>query len=93
MPGHYSVSAFMLDTPSQERGGTGQVFDWNLAVEFQKRITKPLILSGGLNPENVAKAIETVQPYAVDVSSGVEASPGRKDHARLRDFIQICKSF
>ena len=81
----------MLDTPSAERGGTGHVFDWNLAVEFKKRITKPLILSGGLNPENVAKAIETVHPYAVDVASGVEASPGRKDHAKLRDFIQICK--
>jgi phosphoribosylanthranilate isomerase len=92
-PEHYWASAFMLDTPSKEYGGTGHVYDWNLAVEFKKRITKPLILSGGLNPENVAKAIETVQPYAVDVSSGVEASPGRKDHARLRDFIQICKSF
>jgi phosphoribosylanthranilate isomerase len=92
-PESYWVSAFLLDTPSKEHGGTGHVFDWNLAVEFKKRITKPLILSGGLNPENVAKAIETVQPYAVDVSSGVEASPGRKDHARLRDFIQICKSF
>ncbi len=92
-PEHYEVSAFMLDTPSEERGGTGRIFDWNLAVEFKKRTTKPLILSGGLNPENVAKAIETVQPYAVDVSSGVEASPGRKDHAKLRDFIQICKSF
>jgi phosphoribosylanthranilate isomerase len=93
-PESYWVSAFMLDTPSKEHGGTGHVFDWNLAVEFKKRMKgKPLILSGGLNPENVAKAIETVQPYAVDVSSGVEASPGRKDHARLRDFIQICKSF
>jgi phosphoribosylanthranilate isomerase len=92
-PGHYEVSAFMLDTPSKEHGGTGRVCDWNLAVEFQKRITKPLVLSGGLNPENVARAIETVQPYAVDVSSGVEASPGRKDHAKLRDFIRICKSF
>src|ERR1700683_181589 len=91
--GHYEVSAFMLDTPSKNYGGTGRVYDWNLAVEFKKRITKPLILSGGLSPENVAKAIETVQPYAVDVSSGVEASPGRKDHARLRDFIQICKNF
>jgi phosphoribosylanthranilate isomerase len=93
VPGHYPASAFMLDTPSKEHGGTGRVFDWNLAVEFAKRTTKPLILSGGLNPENVAKAIETVHPYAVDASSGVEASPGRKDHAKLRDFIQICKSF
>jgi phosphoribosylanthranilate isomerase len=87
------VSAFMLDTPSKERGGTGRVFDWNLAKEFKLHISRPLILSGGLNPENVAKAIETVQPYAVDVASGVEASPGRKDHAKLRDFIQICKRF
>jgi phosphoribosylanthranilate isomerase len=87
------VSAFMLDTPAAERGGTGRAFDWSLAVEFKKRIgAKPLVLSGGLNPENVAKAIQTVQPYAVDVASGVEASPGRKDHAKLRDFIQTCKS-
>ncbi|HEV3272657.1 MAG TPA: phosphoribosylanthranilate isomerase [Candidatus Methylacidiphilales bacterium] len=92
-PGQYEVSAFMLDTPSKEHGGTGRVYDWNLAVEFKKRITKPLILSGGLNPENVARAIETVQPYAVDASSGVEASPGRKDHDQLRKFIRICKSF
>jgi phosphoribosylanthranilate isomerase len=91
-PEHYWASAFMLDTPSKDHGGTGRVYDWNLAVEFKKRLKKPLILSGGLNPENVAKAIETVQPYAVDVSSGVEASPGRKDHAKLRDFIQICKN-
>jgi phosphoribosylanthranilate isomerase len=91
-PAQYDVSAFMLDTPSKDHGGTGRVYDWNLAVDFKKRITKPLILSGGLNPENVAKAIETVHPYAVDVASGVEASPGRKDHAKLRDFIQICKS-
>ncbi len=92
-PANYEVAAFMLDTPAAERGGTGRVFDWNLAVEFKARIdAKPLVLSGGLTPENVAKAIATVQPYAVDVASGVEASPGRKDHAKLRDFIQICKS-
>jgi phosphoribosylanthranilate isomerase len=92
-PFNYEVAAFMLDTPAAERGGTGRVFEWTLAVEFQKRIAdKPLVLSGGLNLENVAKAIQTVHPYAVDVASGVEASPGRKDHAKLRDFIQICKS-
>jgi phosphoribosylanthranilate isomerase len=92
-PGQYEVTAFMLDTPSKEHGGTGRVFDWNIAADFKKRITKPLILSGGLNRENIARAIETVQPYAVDASSGVEASPGRKDHEKLRDFIRICKSF
>jgi len=89
--GDYDVSAFMLDTPSKDHGGTGRVFDWDLAVAFKKRTQKPMILSGGLNPENVAKAIKMVHPYAVDVSSGVEASPGKKDHAKLRDFIQICK--
>src|SRR5476651_2193830 len=51
-PEDYDVAGFMLDTPSPEHGGTGQIFDWNLAVEFKKRIRKPLILSGGLNPEN-----------------------------------------
>jgi phosphoribosylanthranilate isomerase len=92
-PLDYEVSAFMLDTPAAERGGTGRLFDWTLAVDFQARLKgKPLVLSGGLSPENVAKAIATVHPYAVDVASGVEASPGRKDHAKLRDFIQICKS-
>ena len=91
-PESYAVSAFLLDTPSKEHGGTGQTFDWSIALQFKKRTAKPLILSGGLNSENVAKAIETVQPYAVDVSSGVEVSPGKKDHAKLRDFIQICKS-
>lgn len=92
-PENYPVSAFLLDTPSTDYGGTGQTFNWSLAVGFKNRIRKPLILSGGLNPENVAKAIEKVQPYAVDVSSGVEVSPGIKDHAKLRDFIQICKTF
>ena len=92
-PENYTVSAFMLDTPSKEHGGTGQSFDWSLAVAFKARTAKPVILSGGLNLENVAKAIEKVQPYAVDVSSGVEVSPGRKDHAKLRDFIRICKRF
>jgi phosphoribosylanthranilate isomerase len=87
------VSAFMLDTPSTDHGGTGRVFDWSLAVEFKRRTKKPLILSGGLNSENVAKAIETVQPYAVDVNSGVESSPGQKDHAKLRELIRICKKF
>jgi phosphoribosylanthranilate isomerase len=86
------VSAFLLDTPSSEHGGTGRTFDWSLAVEFKKQTKKPVILSGGLNPENVAEAIRVVQPYAVDVSSGVESSPGRKDHAKLRDFIRQCKS-
>ena len=81
----------MLDTPSPEHGGTGRTFDWTLAAAFRARTSKPLILSGGLTPENVAKAIAEVHPYAVDVASGVESAPGRKDHARVREFIQQCK--
>ena len=92
-PQDYPVAAFLLDTPSPDHGGTGRTFDWSLAAEFKRRTRKPLILSGGLTPENVAGAIAAVHPYAVDVSSGVEAAPGRKDHAKLRDFIQTCKSF
>lgn len=88
----YLVNAFLLDTPSKEYGGTGKTFDWNLALEFKKNYPMPLILSGGLTLSNVEKAIHTVKPYAVDVSSGVEMKPGKKDHAKLRDFIQICKS-
>ena len=90
-PQDYPVSAFLLDTPSPEHGGTGRTFDWKQAVEFKGKISRPLILSGGLTPENVAEAIATVQPYAVDVSSGVESSPGKKDHAKLRDFLQACQ--
>jgi phosphoribosylanthranilate isomerase len=91
-PSFFPVSAFLLDTPSPEHGGTGRTFDWNLALAFKKRTNRPVILSGGLNPENIAEAIRVVQPYAVDVSSGVESAPGRKDHAKLRDFIRQCKS-
>lgn len=92
IPAAYPVSAFLLDAPSKEWGGTGHTFDWSLAQAFKTRTDKPIILAGGLTPENVAEAVQKVQPYAVDVSSGVEASPGRKDRARLRDFIQICKN-
>jgi phosphoribosylanthranilate isomerase len=65
-------------------GGTGETFAWELAGAHPARV--PAILSGGLSPDNVADAIATVQPYAVDVASGVEISPGRKDHDKLRAF-------
>lgn len=82
----YEADAFLLDSYHESLpGGTGKTFDWNLAVEA-KRYGK-IILSGGLNPENVFSAVQQVGPYAVDVSSGVETSPGRKDPARLEAFI------
>ena len=68
-------------------GGTGQTFDWDLAIEAQS-LGKPIILAGGLTPSNVAEAIGKVHPYAVDVSSGVESSPGKKDHDKIREFVR-----
>jgi phosphoribosylanthranilate isomerase len=73
-------------------GGTGQTFPWDLAVMAKERWTKPLILAGGLTPENVGRAVEQVRPTAVDVSSGVEAAPGRKDHALVRDFVAAVRA-
>ncbi len=67
-------------------GGTGESFDWELLRGHRSEI--PDILAGGLRPENVAAAIATTQPYAVDVASGVEAEPGRKDHAAMRAFFE-----
>jgi phosphoribosylanthranilate isomerase len=83
----FPTEAWLLDAYSAENlGGTGEKFNWDLAVEAQK-FGKPVFLAGGLTPENVAAAVRKVQPFGVDVSSGVESSPGKKDHARVRAFI------
>jgi phosphoribosylanthranilate isomerase len=88
---NYQTDAFLLDAFSPEaRGGTGETFNWDLAIEAQK-FGKPIFLAGGLTPENVAEAVKKVQPFGVDVSSGVEISPGKKDHAKMRAFIQAAK--
>lgn len=87
----YAGATLLLDTYCPGiPGGTGKTFDWNLAVE--PALHRPIILAGGLTPDNVAEAVETVRPYAVDVSSGVEAEPGRKDHEKLERFILRAKS-
>ncbi len=89
-----SVGAILLDAYHPDRlGGSGAVFDWALACGAKAHCPKPLILAGGLTPDNVAAAIAAVRPYAVDVSSGVEASvneatPGRKDLAKMRAFCR-----
>ncbi|MBI4288395.1 MAG: phosphoribosylanthranilate isomerase [Chloroflexi bacterium] len=86
----YKAPAFLLDTYKAEMpGGTGQTFNWDIAARAARSAT--VVLSGGLKPQNVAQAIAAVQPYAVDVSSGVEASPGKKDHEKLRAFIEAAR--
>jgi phosphoribosylanthranilate isomerase len=71
-------------------GGTGESFDWELLREHRSEV--PAILAGGLRPENVAGAVEIVRPFAVDVASGVEAEPGRKDHAKMAAFYEAANS-
>jgi len=85
--------AVLLDSFTDGRyGGTGIVHDWELSKRVKQVIQpKPLILAGGLNPENVTKAVRTVEPYAVDVSSGVERQPGIKDHQKMVEFIKNAK--
>jgi len=88
----FSTDAYLLDAYSPEaRGGTGEKFNWDLAVEAQK-FGKPVFLAGGLTPENVADAVRKVRPFGVDVSSGVESAPGRKDHAKIRAFIAAVRA-
>jgi phosphoribosylanthranilate isomerase len=88
----YQTDAWLLDawSPSQQ-GGTGERFNWELALAA-KKLGRPIFLAGGLTPENVADAVRKVQPYAVDVSSGVEVAPGRKDHAKVGAFIRAAKT-
>lgn len=91
-PYYEQVNGFVLDTyVKDQEGGTGQVFDWNLIQELN--IAKPYILAGGLNPDNIASALATVAPFAVDVNSGIEESPGVKDHTLLAEFVAQVTAF
>ena len=87
----YETDAWLMDSwvPGKP-GGTGETFRWELAAEA-KDWGRPIILAGGLKPENVAQAVHEVWPYAVDVSSGVEEKVGKKDHAAIRDFISAVR--
>jgi phosphoribosylanthranilate isomerase len=86
----YRVDAYLLDTYREGvYGGTGDTFDWGVAV--RAKVYGPIILSGGLTPENVEQAVAEVHPYAVDVGSGVECAPGRKDHQKVRMFVRQTK--
>jgi phosphoribosylanthranilate isomerase len=87
----YEVDAYLLDTYLPDRaGGTGKTFNWEIAGKV-KSIGVPLILSGGLNPDNVARAISEVRPYAVDVSSGIESKEGKKDYAQLERLVKMVR--
>jgi phosphoribosylanthranilate isomerase len=80
------VAYHLLDTRVEGKaGGTGETFDWRLALQHRGAV--PLILAGGLTPDNVAEAIEAVRPFAVDVAGGTEASPGVKDPAKVQAFM------
>ena len=88
----YDVSGYLLDAFNEEsRGGTGKIFDWNLALRAKKQ--GPVIIAGGLNPFNVYTAIHRVKPYGVDVCSGVEKSPGIKDPGKVCEFIKAVRKF
>jgi phosphoribosylanthranilate isomerase len=88
----FETDAFLLDAYSKAGlGGTGETFNWDLAIAARK-FNKPIFLAGGLTPENVAAAVKQVRPFAVDVSSGVESAPGKKDEAKVRAFITAAKS-
>lgn len=83
----YDVDFYLFDACRPDSiGGTGEVFDWKLLKDFE--ILKPFILSGGLKPDNVGKAIKELAPYGVDVSTGVETSPGRKDLKLMKEFVE-----
>ena len=88
----YHTDAWLLDAYTPDKpGGTGETFNWDLALEARDW-GRPIFLAGGLTPENVAEAVRRARPYGVDVSSGVEAGPGRKDHAKVKAFIQAAKA-
>lgn len=88
--GRANVRGFLIDAFSdQAYGGTGQMVDWALAQEAAR--SSQVILAGGLNPTNVAGAIQMVRPYGVDVSSGVEQRPGKKDQDKLKAFIEAAR--
>jgi len=89
IPRYHRATAVLLDSRSDDFGGSGQTFDWALAR--QAAGGKPILLAGGLVPENVAAAVRAVRPWAVDVASGVESSPGVKDHEKLARFIRAAK--
>ena len=88
------VSAILLDTYHKDiLGGSGETFNWDLARKATRITDKPIILAGGLTPDNVQEALEAVRPHVVDVSSGVECSPGVKDHDKIKAFVRAVREW
>ncbi|MFC1517304.1 phosphoribosylanthranilate isomerase [Candidatus Margulisiibacteriota bacterium] len=91
---HYKdvACAFLLDAYDPDKpGGTAKTFDWGLAAKAQKKFKKPIILSGGLNATNLPKALKTLHPDAIDLNSGVESAPGKKDYNKMQEAIKIIR--
>jgi len=89
----YQVDAFLVDSYSTESpGGTGKTVNWDRAAEFIADRSTPVILAGGLTPDNVRESILRTRPWGVDVSSGVEARPGEKDLTKVEEFILQCRN-
>ena len=86
------VERVLLDAYVEGYGGGGQPFDWTLARAAPTHLGRPVVLAGGLTPDNVAQAVRTARPWGVDVASGVEASPGVKDVAKMRAFVLAARS-
>jgi phosphoribosylanthranilate isomerase len=88
----YNVGAYLVDAGvSGSRGGTGETCDWSAAREVVGR-GRPVILAGGLTPENLEEAIRSVSPHGVDTAGGVESAPGKKDHERIRRFVRAARA-
>ena len=88
------ISALLLDSKTSSMpAGTGVSFSWEIARQVRLAINVPLIIAGGLNPGNVRDAIKSIKPFAVDIISGVEDQPGRKDEQKVRAFIQAVKGY
>lgn len=86
-----AADAILLDSTEDGAGGTGETGDWEATRDLVDDLDSPVVLAGGLTPENVAEAVRTVEPYAVDVASGVESAGGEKDEAAVRAFVRNAK--
>jgi phosphoribosylanthranilate isomerase len=84
-----AADAILVDSTTDEgAGGTGEIHDWESTADLAETLTSPVVLAGGLTPDNVAEAVRVAAPFAVDVASGVEREPGQKDHTALATFVQ-----